>query len=111
MAIVYNWVVSSMEEYPITNDNLKDVVFKIHWRRNATEVINDIIYFAETFDVVLIPEPTPEVFTPYSDLTFEKVCEWLELNLDWQDIDTKLSENIQQQINPKIISLPLPWIS
>jgi len=29
MEIIYNWVVSSMDEYPTTPDNLTDVVFNI----------------------------------------------------------------------------------
>ena len=36
MNINYNWVISSMEEYPKTADDLTDVVCIVHWRRVAT---------------------------------------------------------------------------
>jgi hypothetical protein len=42
MEIIYNWVISAMDEYPTTPDNLTDVVFNVHWRRNATTVVDEI---------------------------------------------------------------------
>ena len=46
MAIVYNWVISSMIEYPTTPDNLTDVVFQVNWRRNATEVVDGVVGYS-----------------------------------------------------------------
>jgi len=109
MAIVYNWVVSSMDEYPTTPDNLDDVVFNVNWRRQATEVVDDKTYFAEDYSGLLVPAPAPEDFTPYPDLTFEQVCGWLEEGLDTAAIDAGLAQQIERQINPPTISLPLPW--
>ena len=31
----FKWVISAMNEYPTTADNLSDVVFTVHWRRQA----------------------------------------------------------------------------
>lgn len=73
MAIVYNWVISSMDEYPTTPDNLDNVVFTLHWRRNATEVVEDKTYVADVYSTLSMAAPTPENFTPYADLTFEQV--------------------------------------
>ena len=107
MDIVYNWVVSSMEEYPKTADDLTDVVCVVHWRRNAT----DGQYFADVYDSLPVPAPSPEDFTPYPDLTFDQVCGWLEAGLDTASLDAGLAMQIENQINPPIISLPLPWAS
>jgi len=110
MAIVYNWVVSSMVEYPTTPDNLTDVVFQVNWRRNATEVVGEKTYFADTFGALPVPAPSPEDFIPYADLTFEDVCGWLEAGLNTEEIDAGLAIQIQNLINPPTVSLPLPWL-
>lgn len=109
MAIIYNWVVSSMDEYPTTSDNLTDVVFNVHWRRNATEIVGEKTYLADVFGMLPVPAPSPEDFTPYADLTFEQVCGWLEAGLDTATIDASLAVQIENLINPPVVSLPLPW--
>jgi hypothetical protein len=110
MATVYNWVISSMIEYPTTPDNLTDVVFQVNWRRNATEVVDDKTYFADTFGALSVPPPAPEDFIPYADLTQDDVIGWLEAGLDVQAINAGLQEQINLLINPTQVSLPLPWV-
>lgn len=109
MAITYNWVVSSMNEYPTTTENLNDVVFLVNWRRNATETVGDKVYFVDTYGVLTLPAPDPQNFTPYNDLTFEQVCGWLDAGEDVAWIDAGLAESLQKLIDPPVISLPLPW--
>jgi hypothetical protein len=111
MEIVYNWVVSAMNEYPKTSDDLIDVVFTVHWRRNATAIVDDKTYFADTYGALGVPAPSPEDFTPYPDLTFEQVCGWLEAGLNTAEIDAGLAKNIENQINPPVLQLPLPWLT
>lgn len=111
MAIVYNWVVSSMNEYPTTPDGLDDVVFTVNWRRAATEIVDDKAFYADTYGALSVPAPSPEDFTPYPELTFDQVCGWLEAGLDTEAIDSGLATQIEQQINPPVVSLPLPWAS
>jgi hypothetical protein len=109
MTTTYNWVISSMIEYPTTPDNLTDVVFQVNWRRNATEVVDDKTYFADTFGALSVPPPSPEDFIPYADLTEADVIGWLEAGLDVEAIDAGLQEQINLLINPIQVSLPLPW--
>jgi len=111
MTIIYNWVISSMDEYPQTSDNLTDVVFTVHYRRNATSEVDGKTYFADTYRTVSLPLPSPEDFIPYEDLTEEIVIGWLEEVLDTQAIDASLAQQIENQINPPVISLPLPWLN
>lgn len=110
MAIIYNWVVSAMDEYPKTSDDLTDVVFVVHWRRNATAVVDDKTYFADVYGALNVPAPSPENFTPYEDLTFDQVCGWLDAGLDVAALDASLDIQIENQINPPVVSLPLPWV-
>jgi len=109
MAITYNWIISAMDEYPTTPDNLIDVVFNVHWRRTASETVDGINYIVDIYNVLAVPAPSPENFTPYPDLTFEQVCGWLEMGLNTEEIDEGLSIQLQNLINPPVVSLPLPW--
>jgi hypothetical protein len=109
MAIIYNWVVSSMNEYPKTSDDLIDVVFVVNWRRSATSVVDGKTYYTDTYGALNVPAPDPTDFTPYPDLTFDQVCGWLDAGLDVASIDSGLAVQIENQINPPVVSLPLPW--
>lgn len=111
MAIIYNWVVSAMDEYPTTPNNLTDVVFNVHWRRTAAETVDGNNYIVDTYNVLSVPAPSPEDFTPYADLSFEQVCGWLEAGLDVEEIDASLAVNLENLINPPTVSLPLPWVA
>jgi hypothetical protein len=110
MEIIYNWEVSSMQEYPKTADDLTDVVFLVYWVRNATTVVDEKTYVSDIFGSLAVPAPDPADFTPYPDLTFEQVCGWLDAGLDVETIDLKLATNIENQINPIVVELPLPWV-
>lgn len=104
MAITYKWVISSMDEYP-QSEGLTDVVFNVHWRRQA----EDEQYFAEVYGCQAVSQPDPSQFTPYDQLTFEQVCGWLEASMDVPAMDASLAQQIEDLNNPKVVSLPLPW--
>jgi len=107
----FKWVISAMNEYPTTPDNLTDVVFTVHWRRQAEQIDGDKTWFAETYGAQSVPAPSPDNFTPYADLTQAIVEGWLESAMDVAVIDASLDKQIENQKNPKEVSLPLPWVS
>ena len=109
MATTYSWVISSMDSYPKTADDLTDVICVIHWRRTATQVDGDKTYFAEVYSTLSVPAPDPADFVPYDQVTEAMVEEWLNSGLPVADLDANLDSQINDQINPKIITLPLPW--
>ena len=106
--IQYNWIISAMENYPKA-DGLNNVVFQVHYRRQATKIDGEKTWFAETYSVVNVPAPSLEDYTPYEDLTFEQVCGWLEGVLNVEAIDESLANQIEEQKNPKVLQMPLPW--
>ena len=108
MATVYNWVVSSMDEKPL-EDGLTDVVVTVHWRRNATTEVDGKVYTADVYGTMACATPSETDFTAYPDLTFEQVCNWLNDGLDTAALDANLDSQLENQINPPIVSLPLPW--
>jgi hypothetical protein len=109
MATTYKWVVSSLDSYPKDAEGLTDVICVIHWRYQAEQVENEKTYFAEVYGTLSVPSPNPEDFVPYDQVTYEMVCGWLEAGLDQVSLDENLDSQIENQINPKIVSLPLPF--
>ena len=109
MATTYKWVVSSLDAYPKDAEGLTDVICVIHYRYQAEQVENDKTYFAEVYGTLSVPSPDPADFVPYDQVTYEMVCSWLEAGLDQVALDENLDAQIEDQINPKVISLPLPF--
>jgi hypothetical protein len=107
---VYNWIISQMDTKP-HEDGLTDVVVTVQWRRSATLVDGDKIYYADVYGSMGCATPSATDFTAYPDLTFEQVCGWLEAGLDVSSLDINLDKQIEDQINPPIIVLPNPWIT
>jgi hypothetical protein len=101
------WVISAMQCIP-NEGSLKDVVVVIHWRRQATEIVNDKEYFADVYGAYTCPLPEG-TFTPYPDLTQEQVEGWLDAGLNVAELDATLDKQIENQVNPPIVQLPLPW--
>lgn len=108
MAIVYNWVISQMDEVP-QEGSLLDVVVTVHWRRNATTEVDGKVYAADVYGSMGCTTPSATDFTAYPDLTFEQVCGWLDAGLDVPALNANLDSQLENLINPPIISLPLPW--
>ena len=104
-----NWVVSQMDTKPQEGE-LHDVVVTVHWRRQAQEVINEVTYNADVYGSMACTTPSETDFTAYPDLTFEQVCGWLDAGLDVESLDANLDAQIENQVNPPIIVLPLPWV-
>lgn len=109
MATTYSWVISSLDSYPTDAEGLTDVICVVHWRRTATQVDGDKTYFAEVYSTLSVPAPDPADFVPYDQVTYEMVCSWLESGLNTESLKENLESQIADQINPKIISLPLPF--
>ncbi|MBM3417431.1 MAG: hypothetical protein FJY17_00745 [Bacteroidetes bacterium] len=102
------WVISQLE-CKIQEGDLQNVVYVVHYRRQATEVDGEKTYFAETYSTLGLPAPDPSEFTPYEELTKEQVEGWLNENLPVADIDASLDAQIELQKNPTTSTPPLPW--
>jgi len=109
MATTYKWVVSSLDSYPKDAEGLTDVICVVHWRYQAEQVDGDKTYFADVYGTLSVPSPDPADFVPYEEVTYEMVCSWLENGLDTESLNENLESQIADQINPKIITLPLPF--
>ena len=104
--INYSWTISSLETAPVDGD-LNDVVKVIHWRYKGV----DGDYSAEVYSSYACPSPSETDFTAYPDLTEADVVSWLEAGIDVEAMQESIASQIADQKNPKIVSLPLPWVN
>jgi DUF2075 family protein len=102
------WFINQMESLP-TDGDLKDFVINVHWNRNAKETINGVEYFASVYGSQSFSKDDVANFIPYEDLTYDIVCGWLDSTIDTEALDLNLDAQIENQVNPPIISLPLPF--
>lgn len=107
MATTISWIVPQMDCYP-TEDEQADVVFTVHWRCNGV----DGDYAGTAYGTELVTYVAGEPFTPYADLTQDQVIGWVQdaMGPEWiASIEANVEKQIQDQINPPVVSPPLPW--
>jgi len=98
------WIIERLLVKP-TEGSLTDVVITADWRCNGT----DDTYSGTCYGSCSFAPPTGE-FTPYEDLTQEQVLGWCYSNgVDQAAIEANVSLQIENQINPPVVTLPLPW--
>jgi hypothetical protein len=94
-----------------SEDGMTDVVKSASWTRTATEVVGEDAqtYTASFTGVTPFETPNPASFTPYDEVTEEQVIGWIDGIVDMPAIDASLVLNVENQIDPPIVELPLPW--
>ena len=100
-----NWTISQLD-CKVSEDNLSDVVYNVHWRCSATEDG----YSASVYATCSLPSPDPTNFTPYASLTQEQVLGWIWANgVDKDATEAAVLQQIEMQKNPPVVAPPLPW--
>lgn len=103
-----SWVINGME-CKKAEGNLQDVVIIVYWTRLAVEQSGGKEYSASVYGSYSCPAPNPNDFTPYPNLSKQQVDGWLDAGLNVTELDAGLDANIQYQINPPVVQMPLPW--
>lgn len=107
MANTYVWVIEAMDCVP-QEDGKTDVVMTVHWRQNAT----DGTYNATVYGTVGLTYTARSPFTPYANLTQQQVIGWVQDALGAErcaEITANLDAQIANQVNPPVVTPPLPW--
>ena len=107
MAITYTWLVEQMQAYP-EKDGYQDVVFTVCWRVNA----NDGNYSATIYGSIGVALDPSAPFTPYADLTQDQVVGWVKDAMGPEQVaanEANLANQIENLINPPVVTPPLPW--
>ena len=99
------WLIERLLVKP-TEGSLTDVVITADWRCNGSQ--NS--YSGTCYGSCSFAPPTGS-FTPYADLTEQQVLDWCFANgVDKSAIEANVTAQIENQINPPVVSLPLPWV-
>ena len=111
MSATFTWVIEWMQTTP-TTATPPETVITAGWRCNGAQTANSVDYTATVYGTASFTYTSGEPFTPYADLTFEQVCGWLEDAMGAErvtEMDAALDQQIENQINPPVVVLPLPW--
>lgn len=107
MTITNNWSVVAMHAYPEL-DGETDVVFTVHWVLSAT----DGTYNGSVYGSVGVTLDEGSTFTPYASLTQAQVIGWVQDALGEEQVasyEANVAQQIADQINPPVVTPPLPW--
>ena len=105
MSATFNWQVTQMDCYPQA-DGETDVVFTVHWTCSGVQDN----YTGSVYSTCAVPAPTGSAFTPYNQLTETQVLGWIWANgVDKTATEAAVAQQIANQINPPVVTPPLPW--
>ena len=107
MAITNTWSVVAMDAYP-EYEGKPEVVFTVHWTVNGT----DGTYAGSVYGSVGLTLDADAPYTPYADLTQEQVIGWVQDALGEEQVaayEANVAQQIENQINPPVVTPPLPW--
>ena len=105
MTTQITWTITAMD--CSTTETNPDTVITAHWTCSGTDgTYNASIYSTCSFS------PPEGSFTPYADLTQEQVLGWCWANgVDQTATEAAVDAQIQAQINPPVVTPPLPWVA
>jgi len=107
MAITNTWAVQQMDCYPEEGGET-DVVFTVHWTLTGTDgTYTGYVYGSQA---VTVDPDTP--FTPYADLTETQVIGWVKSAMGEEQVasyEANVATQIADQIDPPVVTPPLPW--
>ena len=103
------WLIERLLVKPLEGSN-PNVVITADWRCNGTVQSPTEAYSGTCYGSCSFQPPTGS-FTPYEDLTQEQVLDWCYANgVDKTAIEANVTAQIENQINPPVVVLPLPWV-
>jgi len=105
MTTVITWKILQLDCVPQVPEGA-DYVVTAHWQCNGV----DGAYSGQTYGTCSFAVVQGESFTPYANLTQDQVLGWCWDNgVDKDANEANVEQQIQDQINPPVVSPPLPW--
>ena len=110
------WKVTNLDCYP-NYDQETDVVFTVHWDclGNLTPTTGSqsgSAFNSRVYGTTGVMYHSGSAFTPYDQLTQDQVLGWVyeAMGVAQKDsIEQSAANSIYTQINPPVVSPPLPW--
>jgi hypothetical protein len=106
-SITSHWNIVALDTIP-SLDGLTNVISVIHCEKLA---VSDDNFNARWYGTVSVAAPHPASFTPYEEVTEQMVIDWVSESPSTAGVDDNLVAQIDNQRNPPIINLGLPWIA
>jgi hypothetical protein len=107
MTTQITWTVTAMDCYPQA-EGQTDVVFTVHWTCSGV----DGTYTGLVYSTCNVTYAAGTPYTPYAQLTQDQVLGWCWSNgVDKASAEAAVQTQINNQINPPIITPPLPWVT
>jgi hypothetical protein len=108
MSATITWAIEWMQCKP-TEGQYTDVVITAGWNCAGTETADSVEYTGAVYGQAAFPMPEG-TFTPYDQLTQEQVLGWCWANgVNKDATEATIQANIDNQINPPVVTPPLPW--
>ena len=108
MTTAITWSVTAMNCLPVSQGNT-DVVETVHWTCSGTQTANGQTYNGSVYSTCQVPYSGGS-FTPYDQLTEQQVLGWIWANgVDKTATEAAVQQQINNQINPPVVTPPLPW--
>lgn len=120
MTTTINWKILQLDCNP-QEDGYTDVVVTAHWQCIGTSTegkqfidgdgnISVVPFTAQAYGAINFTLEQGAGFTPYASLTQEQVLDWCYANgVNKNATELSVQQQIDQQINPPVVTLPLPW--
>jgi hypothetical protein len=108
------WQIEQLSCYPQEFDET-DVVFSVAWRVNGVDDTTGTPLYATVYGTQSLNPYTPKTpFTPYADLTLPQVIGWVQNAMGDSQvaaINASIEKQIEDQVNPPVVTPPLPWVT
>ena len=111
MATQYQWTISALNCIPQVGD-MTDYVLTSHWRCTGDDGEGHSGQVYSTVNFTVDPEKTN--FVPFDQITEAQAIEWTQQALGEEQVAavyTSIDTQIENEINPPIVTPPLPWLS
>lgn len=103
------WNISQLDCKP-QEDGLTDVVVTAHWQCTGEQTSGGELYSAQVYGTASFTLDPTKNFIPYDSLTLQEVLNWcFDSGVDKDATEANVTQQIANQINPPIISPPIPW--
>ena len=105
MTATITWSVTAMDAYPQA-EGQTDVVFTVHW---TCAGVQDT-YQANVYSTCGVTYSSGTPYTPYAQLTQDQVLGWIWASgVDKATTEAAVQQQINNQINPPVVTPKLPW--
>ena len=103
----FAWQFDSLDVFP-TYQTVSDAVESMHWRLTADDGFG---HQAQAYGETKTGPIDVNNFIPYANLTLPVVQGWCEaqMGVELDQVKAALVGQIQEQVTPTTVSLPVPW--